>query len=468
VRALRDHLAPFDVVQLAFLGAAVALALYVGTAVAKAGGVPPRPAIAVVTAAAAAFVLSLPAEWLFLGWFLVAPLVQESASYNTVGHTLGLALYFAPSLVFGIWTLTRRSRNLSPRFIDVLPLGFLLYVYGAMAFAGAIDATNLKGVYMTVGIGVVLYYFFAFGPMGSLTESSIVAALLVVTIGEGGMSIIDGLTRWNLWHDTAWQSGKLRAVATLANPHVLGTLLGMGIVLATSVLTWNRPARLRSLSIVTLVIASPGLYFTLSRGAVVATVVGVIFVLMSRTRTRIFALAISLVAAVALTVSWGRITSSTVYHERVRNSGNVEVRLALERWSWKLAEKKPFFGHGYDSFFQAKTAAGFSAEDRQQFGTSSTSHNAYLTMLVQYGTIGLLLFIVPWLAIAWRTVRDVTRRAGLRWFMVGALAALLVCFISNNFGDFKYFSFVPAIPWVLLGLLRRRQLAEAEIPFASR
>ena len=116
---------------------------------------------------------------LLLGWFLVAPLVQESASYNTAGHTLGLALYFAPSLVFGIWTLTRGPRNLSPRFIDVLPLGFLLYVYGAMAFAGAIDATNLKGVYVTVGIGVVLYYFFAFGPMGSLTESSIVAVLLV-------------------------------------------------------------------------------------------------------------------------------------------------------------------------------------------------------------------------------------------------------------------------------------------------
>src|SRR5512133_2769670 len=99
VRALRYRFASFDVVQLAFLGAAVALALYVGTAVAKAGGVPPRPTIAVVTAAAAGFILSLPAEWLFLGWFLVAPLFQESASNTTVGHTLGLALYFAPSLV---------------------------------------------------------------------------------------------------------------------------------------------------------------------------------------------------------------------------------------------------------------------------------------------------------------------------------------------------------------------------------
>jgi O-antigen ligase len=460
VRALRDRLAPFDVVQLACVGVAVALALYVGTAVAKAGGMPPLWTIALVTAAGAAFLLSLPAGWLFLSWFVVAPLVQESASYNSVGHTLGLALYFGPSLLFGIWTLTRRPRELSLTFVDALPLGFLLYVWGAMVVSGDLDATNVKGVYVTVGIGVVLYYFFAIGPIASLSESRITAAILVVTIGEGGMSIADGITGWNLWHDTAWQSGESRAVATLANPSILGTLLGMGIVLATSVLTWERPARLRSLSIVTLAIAFPGLYFTLTRGPILATVVGVIFVLMTRTRTRIFAFAVLIVAAVALTVSWGRLTSSTVYQERVRNSGNVQVRLALERWSWKLAEKKPFFGHGYDSFFQAKTAAGFSAEDLQQFGTSSTSHNTYLTVLVDYGSIGLLLLLIPWVVVPWRALRNVALRPDLRWFVFGAVAAVLLYFISRNTGDAKVFSYVPAVPWVLLGLLRRRQLAE--------
>jgi O-antigen ligase len=137
------------------------------------------------------------------------------------------------------------------------------------------------------------------------------------------------------------------------------------------------------------------------------------------------------------------------------------VRFALEHWSLKLAGEKPVFGWGYNSFYQAKTSAGFTAQDVQRFGTSSTSHNTYLTVLVDYGAAGLLLLLIPWLVIAWRAIKDIAARPELRWFTVGALAALLVYFFANNVGDFKYFSFVPVIPWVLLGLLRRRQLAKS-------
>jgi O-antigen ligase len=282
----------------------------------------------------------------------------------------------------------------------------------------------------------------------------------VVTIAEGGMSILDGLTGWNLWHDTSWQNGESRAVATLGNPAVLGTLLGMGIVLAVAILVWNGPARLRTLAIITLTVGLPGLYFTLTRGPIIGTVIAVILVLMSRAKTRVFAVASFLLAVVVLTASWSRITTSTVYRQRITNSDNVQMRFQLQDWSLKLAEDKPLFGWGFNSFDQAKSSAGFTAQDLQRFGTSSTSHNTYLTVLVDYGIIGLLLFVTPWVAISWRTLKTAPARPDLRWFTVGALAALVVYVVANNAGDFKYFSFVPAVPWVLLGLLRRRQLAE--------
>ena len=38
-----------------------------------------------------------------------------------------------------------------------------------------------------------------------------------LTAVEGGMSIVDGLARWNLWHDTSWRVGESRAIATLSN-----------------------------------------------------------------------------------------------------------------------------------------------------------------------------------------------------------------------------------------------------------
>ena len=96
----------------------------------------------------------------------------------------------------------------------------------------------------------------------------------------------------------------------------------------------------------------------------------------------------------------------------------------------------------------------------QRFGTVNTSHNTYLTVLVEYGTVGLLLYLLPWLLLSLRTLKDIAARPDLRWFMVGALGALVVFAFTANAGDYQYFSFVPAVPWILLGLLRRRQLAE--------
>jgi O-antigen ligase len=331
----------------------------------------------------------------------------------------------------------------------------------SLVVVSEVSSTSLKAVYMTVGIGVVLYYFFAIGPIGSLSWESVAAAMLVVTIMEGAMSIVDGLTGWNLWHDTGWQTAsQSRAVATLANPAVVGTLLGMGIALAVAILVWNGPARLRTIAVLTLLVGLPGLYFTLTRAPIIGTAAGIIFVLMSRTNTRLFAVVSFVLAIVILTVSWSRISASPVYRHRVTNSSNVEIRLQLERWSWKLAEKKPVFGWGYNSFDRAKALAGFTAADLQKNGTSSTSHNSYLTVLVDYGIIGLILLLIPWLVIPWRAFKNVVRRPDFHWFTIGAVAGLIVYVAAANGNDFRFFSFLPAIPWALLGLLRRRQLAE--------
>jgi O-antigen ligase len=455
---LRSYTLP-DRLDVALLGLMVVLSLLI--AAASAGAVPRLAVVGIATAAAAAFLLSLTPKVMFLAWFALAPFLQNSASLSAAGHQLSLALYFAPSLVFLIWTLTRRTQWIRPAFLDILPLGFLLYIMGSVVLSGAFSSVTVKGIYLTVGIGIVLYYFFAFGPIDSLTPANIVSLLLMLTIVEAVMSIVDGLTKWNLWHDTGWQvAGESRAVATLTNPAVLATFLGMGIVLALAVLVWNAPGRLHQLAIATLLVGFPGLFFTLTRAPIIGTLVACFLVLMTRTKTRLVAVATLVVATVALAASWNRLATSNLYRERVTNSGNVHVRLLLERWSLKLAEDKPLFGWGYNAFDQAKASAGFTAEDLQLNRTSSTSHNSYLTILVNYGVLGFLLLVVPWIVIMWRSFKNIAVQADLPWFTVGALAALLVYIVANNAGDFRFFSFVPAVPWVLLGLLRRRQLSE--------
>jgi O-antigen ligase len=86
---------------------------------------------------------------------------------------------------------------------------------------------------------------------------------------------------------------------------------------------------------------------------------------------------------------------------------------------------------------------------------SSTSHNTFLTILVEYGSIGLALFVLPWLAISWRALRDALRSPEVRWVLLGAVAALGVYAFAASSIDFRFFSFVPVVPWLLLGILRR-------------
>jgi O-antigen ligase len=446
--------------QVAFAGLAIALSTFVG--VAAAGRAPRAALLGLLALAGASILLSLTPKVVFLAWFGVAPLLQESASkHSALGHTLGLALYVAPPLVFAIWTLTRRSHEIRPRFVDVLPCAYFLYTLVWVVAAGEASSTIIKGVYVTVGIGVVLYYFFAFGPIGSLSVASVAAVVLVVTIVEGVMGIVDGATGWNLWNDTGWQFGHARAVATLANPAVLGTLLGMGIVLAVAILVWSGPARLRMLAAAAIVFGFPGLYFALTRTPIIGTLAAVILVLMTRTKTRLLAVAVCVVAGVVVTASWGRITASTLYRERVTNSANVQARILVQDWSLKLAAERPVFGSGYGSFDRVKNESNFSSGTTpRSFGTISTSHNTYLTILVELGSVGLALFVIPWLLIPWRAVRSALREPQSTWFAVGAVGALLVFVGAANANDFKYFSFLPAIPWLLLGLLRRRQLTE--------
>jgi O-antigen ligase len=436
-----------------------AFAIVIALVVARPDSLPTLPILGLLALSGAAVALSLHVEVIFLGWLALAPLLQNSADTTAIGHFAALALYVAPTLVFAFWTLTGSIRFRSARVVDVLPLMYLLYVLAWLVLSSSPSSTALKGVYTTVAIGIVLYYFLAFGPIGSLSWESVTSVLLALSALEALMSIVDGLTAWNLWQDAGWQQGLPRAVATLANPAVLGTFIGIGIVLALAVLVWGAPApHLRKLAIATIVLGLPGIFVTYTRAPIIAMVVVGLAILVSRAQTRVIALCSLITAAVVLTLSWGRITESPVYRERVTNERNIEGRLLLQDWSLQLAGERPLFGWGYNSYDRVKNSARLSSGNVPRSFGDPTSHNTFLTVLVEYGAVGLILMLLPWLVIIWRAVRDALARPETSWFLIGSVAAVAVYVINASTFDMRFFSIVPAVPWLLLGLLRRMQL----------
>jgi O-antigen ligase len=460
----------------AFASLAIAVGLFAGREVARSSSLSSPALLALLAIAGVTILLSIPPTVLFIAWLALAPLLQNSASHTAIGNPLQLALYLGPPLIFLLWSLAS-SRSHAPSFIDFVPLAYFLLLLGSMFVTSDVTVNALRDLYGQYAIGIIVYYLVAFGPLRSNVRERVVAVVLTLATIEALMSIVDGLTGWNLWHDTGWQGSDVaisRAVATLALPGVLGSFIGIGVLLAIALLVWQGPRQLRWLAVVTIVVGFPGMYFTLTRGPIIAIIAVGFLVLVTRPGTRVLAFVSLLLATAVLGSTWSRISDSTLYRERATRANTLEIRLQLERLSLQLAEKRPILGWGYGSFDRVKhlgnlgnLGSGSASRNLRSLGPESisrdevlgsTSHNTFLTVLVEEGAIGLGLLLVPWLVICWRSLGDSIRHPDARWFLVGSLAVVAGNTIAQTTYDARFFSLVPALTWLFLGLMRRHQL----------
>jgi O-antigen ligase len=423
----------------------------------------PKPLAAVLLLAWAAILLSIDTTQLFFGWLFLAPLFQESASNNRVGHILALAVYTAPPLVLLVKLLATQGSRPVREWVDWLPALYLVFLVASLGTTASSELHHgaavgtVRGLYQNVGIGIIVYYLVVFWRGRGLPFVAVARTLLVAALLQAVMAVVEWPTHRNLWHDTSWQrTGDDRAIATLANPAITGAFVGVGIVLALAVLCWKGPTALRRLAVVMLVVGVPALYATKTRGPILATVIAALLILLLSRRSRLAGLGVLALVSLLLVAFWPQIRGSSVYQTRLAQKQNVDTRLVLQEVSFKLIERKPIFGWGYNSFdrvkFDVVVASGAlpAAEALQ-----STSHDTFLTIFVEYGAVGFLLFLVPWVVIGARALRRVCIPAANRWLLVAALGSILLLAVNAATLDYRFFSFVPMLAWFFLGLLRR-------------
>ncbi|HZT53612.1 MAG TPA: O-antigen ligase family protein, partial [Gaiellaceae bacterium] len=428
----------------------------------------PKPLVALLALAGAAILLSVETAQLLLGWLFLAPIFQESASRSHVGHALSLALYTAPPLALLVKHLFARGWRPRPEWFDALPVLYLVFVAASLAATwGAQPQTStvgtLRALYQNVAIGILVYYVVAFWRGRGPSAVALVRIVLVAAALQAAMAVVEWPTHWNLWHDTSWQRpGDDRSIATLGNPAVTGAVIGVGIVLALAVLSWHGPVRLRRLAIAMLVLGGPALYATKTRGPILATLVAALLVVVLSRRSRLAGAGALALAALLLIVFWPQIQASSFYQSRLTEKQNIEARLVLQQVSFKLIERKPLLGWGYDSFDRVKydvTVPSGSLPLAQAL--QSTSHDTYLTMLVEYGVVGFALFVLPWVVVVVRGLARVRAPAPDRWLLVGMLGSILLLAINGATLDYRFYSFAPMLAWLALALVRRRLAAPA-------
>ncbi|HEU5243433.1 MAG TPA: O-antigen ligase family protein [Gaiellaceae bacterium] len=461
--AVRERLIPVAAVALVSIAAAESIA-GMDTRV-------PKPLVALLALAGGAVLLSVDSVQLFLAWLFVAPIFQESAANSHIGHALSLALYTAPPIVLLVKHLAAQGERPRAEWFDFFPALYLLYVVISLAATGATDlhtlgtVSTVRSLYQDVAIGIVIYYVVAFWRGRGPSLVAIARVLLYVAGLQAVMAIIEAPTHWNLWHDTSWQrAGDYRSIATLGNPAVTGAVIGVGIVVALAVLCWRGPFELRRLAIAMLIVGFPALYATKTRGPILATLVAALLIVLFSARSRLVGVSAIGLVALLLVVFWPRIQTSSVYQARVTQQQNIQARLVLQEVSIKLIEQKPLLGWGYDSFDRVKFDVSVpSPQLPLSQALQSTSHDTYLTILVEYGAAGFAIFVLPWIAILLRGLGRVRRPAADRWFLVAMLASVLLLAVNAATLDYRFFSFVPMLGWLSLALVRRRVAEPARI-----
>lgn len=420
-----------------------------GTALLAVGGL---AALAVV-----AVELSLKPEQLFLFWLFVAPFLQDVGT-GRAEHLLRIGLYSAPPLLFLAWTMLHR-RTVRGSFVDLLPAGYAAYVVGSALLAGVnVSATQVFSVVVT---GVIVYYFCAFCSLGEGIERRIVRVLLASTAIVSVVVEVGKLAGHGFGYQADTSANVERAVGPLGNSGVLGTVVGVGIVLALATLVWGGPQSLRRLAYFSLLVNLPALYLTLTRGPLIAVGAVSLLIVLSRTRTRGPAVLAGIVVALVVAGLWTSISSSPLYRDRFSNQSNVEDRVIIDRWSLELAGRKPLLGWGYGSFDEVKDAAHLPTESSSVTYAEViqyTSHNTYLTILVELGGIGLFLLLVPWLVIGRSSLALIGADPSNAWIVVGFLGVLGVWIISAGTFDVRFFALTWVLPWLAVGVLRRMVL----------
>jgi O-antigen ligase len=397
----------------------------------------------------------------FLGWLALAPIFADAAQTSALGRAGIWAVYIVPAVLLGAITIMRARASAILSFVDFLPAAYVAYVLGSIAVTSTALQANPLGTsrlfFLAVALGPLFYYFLTIGPGAALPRDKILLVLISGAALQGVLALLEFATHWNLWGFTAWQetSGPARAVSTLANPGILGMFLGVGIVLALAVLTWGGPRSLRRLSILTLIVGVPGLLATLTRGPILATAVAAVLVLVFGHK-RLLGVTVTAATVIVIVALWPSIRATTVYQERGADTGTVQVRAGLQDWSLQLAAQKPVFGWGYGSFDRVKNTSELTAAGgiSIRYLLESTSHNSYLTILVETGFIGLLLYALPFLILAGRAVARARAPNPDGWVIAGTIASLFVIVLSAVTLDLRFFSFAQMLPWVLLAILR--------------
>ncbi len=211
------------------------------------------------------------------------------------------------------------------------------------------------------------------------------------------------------------------------------------------------------------------IFFSFSRGSWLSGVVALtIFALIyPRTIVPLVASGFIVMTLLLTTLLYQDLAWAQSRLDSVQSAGS---RLVLANAGWKMVYEKPIFGWGYSSYdlYDWKYMERVGEFVPRQFEIKQgTSHNTYLTILAEMGTVGLFLYIFPivwWFGLTikiWPRLPfgpplpgEPPRKEFVNWrFFVLLWVNVFFVVLVSQFIDTRFFWFMLGETWFTLGLI---------------
>lgn len=263
---------------------------------------------------------------------------------------------------------------------------------------------------------------------GAVTAALIALVIYFVPASAGALVNVSGVTL-----DPA------RAVGTFSNPNFMGGMAAVSMTAATSLMAGAKSRRIRGLLLACAVILGGAVIVTLSRGALITAIAGLVAVGLTQSRrTAIMVVVVGLVGVFIIYPAFVNWRLTNILGSASAAAVQVTAQSDLGRLTGALAGislflSSPLVGVGFGHFFATAV---------QIPGVSNSAHNWYTYVLGEQGVVGALLFVSVLASLAPRLRSLPSRPRSLGVSVLAAFAtACLFLEVPTSFQTFA----IPAI-----------------------
>jgi O-antigen ligase len=423
--------------HLGLLATAAALGLLAGV----------EPALAVVMALGLAFVgLLMTNLTIGLSLFAFVSFLEVLPAGSGVSVTKAAGLLLALS-----WVATVAVRDQGKRqFFSAHPIATyaltLLLVWAALSAIWAESAGAAVAAASRLGLNFLLLPIV----YTAVRERRHVVWVMVAFVAGAAASAAYGL----LAGSPADEEGRLSGA--VSDPNDLAAVLVAGVVLSATLAMVLKPPLLRLGAAVAAGFCAVSIFFTLSRGGLVALGLALIASLFVAGRWRARAMTVTAVAVLG-TLAYFAAFAPLEARERVTVIEGGSGRSDIWTVGWRMVEDKPVGGVGAGNFEVSSIhyllEPGAILRDEFIVDKPKVAHNTYLQVVAELGLVGLALFcsiLAFSLACAIRAARRFTRAGDVSMELLsrGLIVAVIGILVADIFISAHFSNQL----WLLLGL----------------